>query len=347
MSPRRLAPPALIALFSLISGCPGKPNDCPYARCDIRDAQCQAAIWASTECVRGKSEGGMPPIQMLTVDQFADEKLARDFWPEGNEEAWEASLHMLQILGSQDRLEETMRRSAPNGTSAYYDEDAGVVKVVDRQMSMQTWNVVSELAGAMAMAIQDRTHDLSAFTSGPDFDARLARRSAAEGAALVFQIAYGLNLTTDNTFIDWSTTFENFLTGLRATEPSAPVYTSALLIPNAVGGRPTADRYQRNGSPASFEGAFDHPPGSMVELMRDPLDGEQPIPRVEVTCSTSAPELTKELDEHIGPTFLYSAPRGLRGFGRQARSRVARSHPLGERGRGDRVVRGGLCAGRR
>ena len=264
---------AALLLCGSLSACNG-PACGTYPVCDIREASCQAAVWAETQCARDGVGEPIPPVRVIDVDTYRAE-LEADLasWEPGPDDPHlDRALDLLDLVPMDATRAETSIDDQVATTNAYYARADGAITIIDRG-AMDDASDVIVLHHEMVHALQDRAHDLTAFYGETmTHDEAVARSMVVEGEATGLMYLYYLGtLAVDPLQADWSAFFDAWLDEVRGPTTASGIARSRLLA-YPLGGRATIDAWLAD--TRSARRAFDDPPSSTVSFFYDPFRGE-------------------------------------------------------------------------
>lgn len=304
-------------LFGFLSACNG-PACGTYPVCDIREASCQAAVWAEAQCARDVRGETIPSVRVIDVDTYRAE-LEADLaaWePEPDDRHLDLALDLLDLVPMDATRAETSIDDQVATVSAYYTRADGAITIIDRG-AMDDVSDVIVLHHEMVHALQDRAHDLTAFYGETTtHDEAVARSMVVEGEAAALMYVYYLGTRAiDPLRADWAAFFDAWLDEVRGTTTASGIARSRLLA-YPLGGRATISAWLTDTRAARR--AFDDPPPSTVSFFYDALRGETaPGPAGAPVCDATPvpPGARHVLDDTFGATVLYAF---IAGSGRDA-----------------------------
>lgn len=244
---------------------------CGLRACDIRDAQCQQDIAASTACLRDVP-AVMVPVTVINRDDYVRDAMATPWTPE-QEQAFRTWTDGLALFGLAPKGQSTADYAGVQAAwvGAFYSHDSKSITVLDHGYPLDSIYAVALLAHECQHAIQDARYGIEAtFDShGTTFDSAQAISAVIEGEASVVGDRALIHLFGDSpSEISWPSIFRKWQArqrtrALTSTDPVTLAYptfsyafgTSFLHQAITAGGWPAAD------------GVFAAPPSGAREVM--------------------------------------------------------------------------------
>lgn len=254
-------------------GCPTVPATCPITSLD-----CQDVIFRAAACERGQEGATPPPVRTITAAQFAGEMMAATTAPSDAELVWTKAFQMLGMLPANATLREAASASAQDNVVAYYDPESQQVTVIDRDDPADPVGDIIVLAHEFTHALQDQDLGLLEYMASrvTSLDADVAIKSLIEGEATVLAVAVAAR-SQGRTPADvaWATASMSMWNSFyqRVGESTAPVITTAGLLPYSLGTDYIAPRWLSGGQEVIDE-IYVNPPPSVLDWVRqvDPGD---------------------------------------------------------------------------
>lgn len=291
---------AMVPVFWLVA-CGGESSDegcpVPVAACDITSSTCQSAIFRATACERGQQKATMPPVRVITADQFTAEMNAT-LTGDPSATLWTPAFQALGLLPAGTTLVGAISASAASNVVAYYDPATKRVSVIDQGGSTDPTESLFELSHEFTHALQDQERDITAYESKhtTSTDSHVAVTSLLEGEADVIGLSVtGRSVGKTPDQLDWSGANTSMWSSILQTIQTAPspFVMAVQSLPYPLGTQYIAPRWLQNGQPA-IAAIYDAP-------LLSALDWQQEI-------DPGAPTLVEPLDCY--PT---TAPAGYPG----------------------------------
>ena len=211
---------SLVALV-LLGGCSGDDDEGRASLesvCDIKRGACQRAIFDAAAEVRGQLTATMPPVQTITLQQFADMLAAQSGQDDGEESVWNALLPLLTLRPAGSSLSDAATEEQVDGVAAFYSTDPKGITVIDRGPS-DPQDDVFVLAHEMVHALQDQEIGLESLLTQPrSLDSLVAIKALVEGEASVLGVGVlAKALQRPASTMNWSGVAESMQTGFFET----------------------------------------------------------------------------------------------------------------------------------
>jgi hypothetical protein len=252
-----------------------------FSPCDIRDADCQAAIAAIVACYR-ESDASMPEVRVLDEAEYEAELAMQlsggDVLARLRIERWLRGLGTLGLAPAtstpDERADETARL-----IGAQYSHQAKHITVVDRGGAMDDMDTVALLAHEMVHAQQDEARDLTTWYEqyATDEDVYLAASSVVEGEATLYSMMLAMALYgRDVDSLDWSEVFATYQEEAYASADADryPYLTARSRFFYAFGGGYVAKAWVADGRDG-IDALFDAPPRSIHAVLFGASDAQQ------------------------------------------------------------------------
>jgi hypothetical protein len=182
-----------------------------HAACDVLDVECQERLLGLAACLRGNEPGELPPISVMTQQQYAD--YLNDYFRENpvpDPDHFEAALAMLGLVEPGALRPENRVTSAVTSILGVFRNDTDDILLIDggeRDPALSSRVLVHEYVHLF----QDRELDLSAFRDAyqTSVDATLAVLAVIEGEARLHESRYLASLLGLNPAdVDWRRHFQ-------------------------------------------------------------------------------------------------------------------------------------------
>lgn len=243
-----------------------------HTPCDVRDASCQARLFALAGCLRGEDPGSLPPIAVVSEADFATmlTNEAAMHAPQPHRATWDWALSGLKLIQPGDLGTDAMIAQSVTVLGVYRDDTKDIV-IVDHGADFNAESASPVLVHEFVHALQDRevglTQYFTAFAKSDD--SNLAARSIVEGEARMHETRYRASvLGLDPAAIDWMRRFESEVT-LDQTyllmQPS-PLTVTSQTFPYEWGARYVYYRWVQDGM-GGVHGLFLAPPVTTRVLM--------------------------------------------------------------------------------
>lgn len=316
----RLAGALLLAGLWLAAGCGDSTQapslDCSEVSglptCDIRQEPCQRDVLTATACARGGNIT-MPPVSVLTPEQYQDRIGGYYEMPDERSEAWIQGLALLHLMPLDWSTDEEVEMATVTTAAAYFSDSEEIV-VIDRGNPLDDESAVFVLSHEMVHALQDAQLDLMRFDAmhGTSFDRWLAAEALIEGEAIHYSnIASALGRDVDPDRIDWEGYYQSLEADIReeAVASPAPFALARQSFPYAYGGGYVTEAWLDAGD-AGVRALYDDVPVSTAQVMAGhevvPPGGETwalPVGRSEAPLPLEGYELIGE--ESLGAWLYY------------------------------------------
>lgn len=272
--PARLELPATVPLPE----CP----DADYARCDIRDAACQAGLAKLAACVRGNSTPPDVPIEVMTEAQYA-EVVRQDYAdvPEPTVKHFDDAISRFGLAPATGvpREEGILALVADLG-GVYRGLEKRIV-IVDHGKPADSERADLTLVHELVHALQDADHDL---VHWPDdeprsFDRALARTTLVEGEASFYQYRAAVPfLGLDIAQVDFEMAMQEHLdfTLSSALDADLLLSSSFTTVPYGMGSLLAFHAWQKGG-PHGLDPLWAAPPRTMQPIMAQLFGQNTPV----------------------------------------------------------------------
>ncbi|MGD8859691.1 MAG: hypothetical protein PVI30_06755 [Myxococcales bacterium] len=246
--------------------------------CDIRDTECQRAVFDLTAELRGDGVATLPPVRTIDVAQFEDElrdAVADASAEDDNTRAWGAALQLLGLLPPEMDLEDAVVADRVDSVAAYYEGDEQRVTVIDRGDGSDPQDDVFVLAHELVHALQDQQFDLRDFRRAwvDSTDSEVAISCLIEGEAMVVGASVLERTMGSEVRLDWAAFIDSLGDGVTEAIDEAPVPFLAAInqLPYWLGTRELEPVWRTEG-PAGIEDLFAEPPRSLLDFTQGSID---------------------------------------------------------------------------
>jgi hypothetical protein len=284
--------------------------DCPAPAqpCDIRQADCQSAVLALTACVRSDADVPLPPLRVITPEQFRDELSTEVSATESNT-LGDAALIALHLLPAGMTSSEAAVDAQAQGVVAFYDNDTKGVTIIDGGQLGNQLESMYELSHELTHYLQDQTVGIGELVKQfpRSNDGETAARNLIEGEAVVNSTrALAILMQRAVNRVPWGQLFENLDQSLLTSINAAParLQTAALILPYAVGTRYVGqvwNAYDR----AHVDDLFAQAPRAVVDWLAG-YGKDMPAPTLVEALDCGPPEAPSgyvlEVLDSFGPT---------------------------------------------
>jgi hypothetical protein len=301
-----------IVLSVALAGCGGDPEvsddslgDSPQFRvagceavdhsaCDVRGEACQTRLLALAACLRGDEPGALPPITLMTEQEYADylnDLIALDPPPDPNH--YEAALTMLGLVEPGAFSPGTVVAESVARVWGVYRADKKDILLIDHGADSDAESASNVLVHEFVHVLQDRDVDLAAFQEEhvTSYDSSLATRAVVEGEARLHQTRHWASLLGLNPAeIDWRQRFQGSLELGEAwvLEQPSPYSATRAEFPYAWGARYMHFAWEQGGLMGVLE-RFASPPKTSRALMASADGIAQPDATPIVFTAPTAP----------------------------------------------------------
>ncbi|HEX2675666.1 MAG TPA: hypothetical protein VHM19_03485 [Polyangiales bacterium] len=208
--------------------------------CDIADKDCQQQILEITACVRGDDLPKLPPMRVISKEQFRSE-LADEADKMGIVETpWDTAFRLLALEPEGSNVDTTVDATVQS-VAAYYSDETKDVTIIDDPDAdpMQNMFVLSH---ELTHFLQDRNMDLGAGRKAfvHDSDSGVSFKALVEGEAVVSSnrvqaLWKGLNVDR----LNWTPYFDHMDDAIeqQVLASGSPLFSALQGLPYPVGGR--------------------------------------------------------------------------------------------------------------
>ncbi len=281
--PARLAIACLAVAF--VSGCADDTtssgvstagdigSDCQASRttCDIAQTACQREILTLTACVRGDATPALPPVRVITQDQFRAELTAAAKKANTQPGPWDTALSLLGLVAPGTNPVSASIDDSVQSIAAYYSDQTKNVTIIDASASADPQTRMYVLSHELTHYLQDHTRDLGKLRQKnvTTFDSVVAFTSLVEGDAVVSSTRV-LSLWKGRRFsdINWDSYFGQLDTATwqQIAGSPTPLNVARESLPYPVGGRYIASVWDETDR-AHVEALFTKPELHLVDWL--------------------------------------------------------------------------------
>lgn len=181
--------------------------------CDVRASDCQVRLFHVAACLRGEEVGTLPPIKVISEDDYVAElerRAAERQRPNPDHE--ENALRMFGLVVEGALQPEAMIRERARSIGGFYRPESKEIVVVDHGVERSSREELSLVFVHEALhALQGRTVDLEGYFDdhGESDDSLIAARAMVEGEARFYDTRYLAYLVgVDPQGLDWELRFQ-------------------------------------------------------------------------------------------------------------------------------------------
>jgi hypothetical protein len=304
------------------AGCPGLDEGC-----SIASAHCQQQIFAATACVRGQPDATLPPVRMITRDEYAAElRVDAPAEDDFGTRVWGTGLGLFGLVPREQSLQASDIEQQVASIAAFYRRDQKNVTIIS-DTSLDPTRAALTLSHEFVHALQDQREGLQAFydVHATSSDANLALKCITEGEAVLLSNLTSLHLRgIDLGDTDFDRYFQNWLTDKleEVGEAKAPLLASRLLV-YPLGGAGMWRAFEAGG--LSALGQFYVEPAHTLQSWADGLDGVREPQALDCAEPSPPPGLALRFFDRHGYAGLLSLYVGLGGGVREPEARSWRS----------------------
>jgi hypothetical protein len=231
--------------------CPGSAGAIP---CDITESTCHRALFDLAKCLRGTSDAPLPPIEVLSDEEFTRRLSTPEEEAEVDPHAAAAQAQMTRVRAmlrlQRDEPKKAQADDHVARTAAIYDTRGDYVWV-RRDAETTSISANSTLLHELIHALQDAEHDLLAVLSERrSYDEQLTKIGLVEGEAMVYELLGIEELRGRD--LDWDDVLESLRNELDAGYRSSrnPIVAARMSYPYSYGARYVADVFFEGGADA-------------------------------------------------------------------------------------------------
>lgn len=227
-------------LATVLFGCGGMTEESGIVGgCDITTAACQRATFAAAAEVRGQSGAKMPPVRIISHEQFVDLLNEEVADAAGTPDPWSAPLGLLGLIPEGSSIADQQASNSADNVAAYYETESKDVTVIERE-GTDPLDDVFVLAHEFVHSLQDAEVGIGEFEAAwvDSLDSHVASRSLIEGEANVLGIVVlGRALSTPARLLNWEGVTESWHDYAFDTieQSSSPLFAAAQLLPYPLG----------------------------------------------------------------------------------------------------------------
>lgn len=265
-----------LGLFLAFGACDDDPPETVSLPCDIRERLCQRAVFDETARLRNQQDAKLPPIRVITRDQYAEEtrQMVSNSTVSRGGEILQGVLRLLRFLPPNASVGQAAADSSIEGVAAYYHKRERAVTIIDDAASNPSSGVFT-LSHEFVHALQDQREDLTALDAqAKNADDALAVDCLVEGEAVVISDVLLAELRDSGAAnLNFPLYFDRMLAAFlgEIEKSTAPLTHALMTLAYPVGGRPLAAAYVGRGMPGILAYYEDRPLTMVGWVEGDPM----------------------------------------------------------------------------